>query len=74
MLLLLDSPKLVEGILFKAAEEKVEARLHPTIDVKHLDIDEISSAKGQGNHALAIGNQPHASVHANVFTITPVTV
>ncbi|MBT4637718.1 MAG: transposase [Deltaproteobacteria bacterium] len=46
--------KLVESILFKAAEEKLTRRADDPIVVKKLGIDEISKHKGQGNYVLVL--------------------
>ena len=46
--------KLVESILFKAAQAKVDARTELPLQVKQLGIDEISNRKGQGNYVLVL--------------------
>ncbi|NIO68356.1 MAG: ISL3 family transposase [Anaerolineae bacterium] len=46
--------KLVESILLKAAQAKVEARTQAPLQVKQLGIDEISNRKGQGDYVLVL--------------------
>ena len=46
--------KLVESILLKAAQTKVEARTQAPVQVKQLGIDEISNRKGQGDYVLVL--------------------
>jgi transposase len=46
--------KLVESILLKAAQAKVEARTAASLQVKQLGIDEISTRKGQGDYVLVL--------------------
>ena len=46
--------KLVESILLKAAQAKVEARTEAPLQVKQLGIDEISNRKGQGDYVLVL--------------------
>jgi transposase len=46
--------KLVESILLKAAQAKVEARAEAPLQVRQLGIDEISNRKGQGNYVLVL--------------------
>lgn len=46
--------KLVEGILLRAAEEKVADRAEAPIQVTHLGIDEIAKRKGQGDYLLVL--------------------
>jgi transposase len=46
--------KLVESILLKTAQAKVEARIEAPLQVKQLGIDEISNRKGQGDYVLVL--------------------
>lgn len=46
--------KTVESMLLKAAEEKLNRRVHHPIQVKHLGIDEISNRKGHGDYVLVL--------------------
>ena len=46
--------KLVESIVLKAAQAKVEARTEAPLQVKQLGIDEISNRKGQGDYVLVL--------------------
>jgi transposase len=46
--------KLVESILLKAAQAKVEARAEAPLQVRQLGIDERSNRKGQGNYVLVL--------------------
>lgn len=46
--------KLVESILHKAAEEKLNQRVDQPLVVRKLGIDEISKHKGQGNYVLVL--------------------
>ena len=46
--------KLVESVLFKAAELKLAERAQAPIQVKQLGIDEIANRKGQGDYKLVL--------------------
>ena len=46
--------KLVESILLKAAQRKVEARSQTPVQVKQLGVDEIANRKGQGDYVLVL--------------------
>lgn len=46
--------KLVESIILKAGEEKINGRKKEPLQVKHLGIDEISLHKGQGKYVLVL--------------------
>ena len=46
--------KLVESILLKAAQRKVEARSQAPVQVKQLGVDEIANRKGQGDYVLVL--------------------
>lgn len=46
--------KLVEGIILRAAEAKIEQRRQNPVCVKRLGIDEISNRKGQGDYVLVL--------------------
>jgi transposase len=46
--------KLVEGIVLRAAEEKLAERAQEPIQVTHLGIDEIANRKGQGDYRLVL--------------------
>jgi transposase len=46
--------KLVEGILLRAAEEKIAERAEQPIRVTHLGVDEIANRKGHGDYRLVL--------------------
>ena len=46
--------KIVESILLKAAEGKLEERANNPIDVRYIGIDEISNKKGYGGYVLVL--------------------
>ncbi len=46
--------KLVEGILLRAAEEKLTQRAQEPVQVTHLGVDEIANRKGQGDYRLVL--------------------
>ena len=46
--------KLVEGIIFKAAEAKLAQRMRGPVQVEQLGIDEISNRKGHGDYVLIL--------------------
>jgi len=46
--------KLVEGMLLKAAEEKLVQRAKEPVKVTHLGVDEIANRKGQGDYRLVL--------------------
>lgn len=46
--------KLVESILFKAAEAKLQSRADEPLDVEHLGIDEITLLKGSDQYVLVL--------------------